>query len=328
MSSLLGSTAAIPSGCNVYTHGNGVCLNGDAIFLGLVSDLNVTLAPGVPNLAALGARKGEDLLGSGDPLLEEARANLLPDDRVGAQVMRLPLPGTPDGSGPLTSSPRGAGTGLIDLVRFQNPGLWERMVARFTHPRSASLAEREWNILCHLRHAGLSTPEPMAVVRRGSGLLGGASALVTRSLEGFAPALVVLPGLKGRQRRQALRALGLCLGKLLSSGVELPNFRATDLRLSTASPVDHDSPQDACGLEQVLAARSEPGATPVVGLSWNDLPEVALASVHGGRLRSAAMAGAARQSFLSKLERGAQQAGLSSRERRLVEAVAWRSGKS
>lgn len=287
-------------------------------------ELNVTLAPGVPDLAALGASAPEDLLGAGRPLEEEHRAQDV-ETRPGLRHLRVPLPGTPDGDGPLRSRPRGAGTGWLDVVRYSRPGLWPLLRARFTAPRSASLAEREWNLLCHLRHGGLSTPEPLAVVRRGNGLVGGHSALVTRALEDFEPAERVLHSLAGPRRRQALRAIGFALGKLFGAEVELPRFVSEQLLLSTASPSEYESPADACGLEQVLSARSKgPEPAPVPGLAWNELPEVALASVRGGRLRPGGMRSAARDSMRAELDRAADRAGLSGRERRLVAAAASR----
>ena len=102
----------------------------------------------------------------------------------GWSLFRLPLPGTPlDDGGPLTSPPKGSGTGWVRLLRFDGGPKRRLWSARFTHPRSASLAERRWNLVCVLRAAGVVTPEPLAVVAEGSAVTSPRSAIVWREAE-------------------------------------------------------------------------------------------------------------------------------------------------
>lgn len=232
---------------------------------------NLTLAPEVGDLAALGAASLDDLLGTGAGLSEEQRAQELASDD-GMVLLRCPLPGTPGPGGPPSGRPRGAGTGWVVLRRYRRASLGELLRARFTRPRSDSLASREWNLLCHLRAAGVTTPEPLAVGGEPHPLFSRRSVLVTRELGGMRPA----PDWFAREadptrRRLGLRALGLALARLFRSGADLPRLAAGDLWL--ADPEGPEGPQ-GCG-EAPLAA----------GLGWRRLPEVAVASVRGGRLR-------------------------------------------
>ena len=289
-----------------------------------VPDLNVILAPGVPDLGALGAKSPGALLGTGEPLEGEPRAVNLPATG-GSLRLRLPLPGTQLEGQRRSGQPRGAGTGWMELVRYAHAGLGQRLRARFTHPRSTSLAEREWNLLCHLRAAGVSTPEPLAVAWAGGGALKARSALVVRALDGFRPAPDVLRGLPpSASRRQTLRALGLFLGRLLRSGVELPDLCAEHLQIASAQMTRAESSADACGLEQVLGARAKSPVPPVPGMAWRELPEVALASVEGGRLHPGGLAPALVAQLRSRLRPAADAAGLSPREILFVTALARR----
>ena len=262
-----------------------------------VSSATCILAPSIPDLRALGARDPDDLLGRGGALAEERRARVLLDE-PGREVLRCPLPGTPDPGGSLRGRPEGAGTGWVELHRYSGAGIREGLRARFTAPRSTSLAERDWNLLCHLRGHGVATPEPLAVARTGAGPFSRRSVLVVRSLEGFQPARVWLARRhQPAERRRGLRALGLFFRRLAVIGIELPRLAPDQLLLSTEDPSSPAAAQDACGLEQVLSARSDVhGSAPRVAgpegeLSWRRLPEVALADVRGARL--AARAGTA-----------------------------------
>ncbi|MFT7679560.1 MAG: hypothetical protein ACI8QC_003564 [Planctomycetota bacterium] len=244
---------------------------------------------------------------------------------AGSQRLRLPLPGTRVEGQATRGRPRGAGTGWLELVRFADSGLGSLLRARFTHPRSTSLAEREWNLLCHLRGAGISTQEPMAVAWAGTAPLRQRSALVVRALDGFKPAPEVLRALPVSDgRRQALRAMGLFLGRLLRSGVELPALCAEHLQISTAELTKAESSADACGLEQVLGARAKSPPPPVPGMAWRELPEVALTAVEGGRLHPGGLPPKLVARLRSKLSQAAEAAGLSPREILYVMALARR----
>src|SRR5215218_170842 len=99
------------------------------------------------------------------------RATLV--ERVGGrEVLRYPLPGTPDPDGKRRGPPKGAGTGYVVLHRWvasRVSSYWlDAWSARMTHPRSLSFGEREWNLVCHLRAFGVNTGEPLAV-GRGAG---------------------------------------------------------------------------------------------------------------------------------------------------------------
>ncbi|MEE8469126.1 MAG: lipopolysaccharide kinase InaA family protein [Planctomycetota bacterium] len=259
----------------------------------------VTLAPGIPDLAALGAAEPSDLLGTGAGLIGEARAQPL-EAAPGSELLRCPLPGTPDENGRVHESPRGAGTGWILVQRFSRASLGQLLRARLRAPRSDSLATREWNLLCRLRQAGVSTPEPLALVRQRHPFFARRSALVTRELEGLTRAPDWFASERDAARRRlAVRSLGLMLSQLLSSGIELPNLCPADLWLADAS---------------VSGPAERRGMGP--GLTWRALPEVFLCSVHGGRLRRASRPRVGHvSSFLSRLGASPEARALASRER-------------
>lgn len=274
----------------------------------------LTLAPGVPDLAALGASSVDDVLGAGGGLEGESRCEEVAAEG-GTTLLRCPLPGT------LAGRPRGAGTGWVLVRRYHGGSLRERVAARLTSPRSDSLASREWNLLCHLRAAGVTTPEPMAVAAEGGGFLARRSALVTRALEGVTPAPEWFSRRRRpRERRDALRAVGLALSRVLRSGTELPRLSAAEIALSEPGDATRaETGPDACALEQVVAARP---VTLSGGLSWRRLPDVAVTSVRGGRLRRRARP-AAVAATLERLSRGAGDA-LDAREKLKVALLATR----
>ena len=232
-------------------------------------DAKTILAPGVPDLAALGAERADDVLGGA--LSEEARAELVSEDAE-SRLVRCPLPGTPGDDGRLTASPCGAGTGFVFVRRYRAVG-WRRLLAtRFQAPRSTSLAAREWNLVCALRAEGVATAEPLALVEAPRRTLAGAlfaveSAFVTRELEGLraAPewfaALRADPALGSVDERRGVRALARFLGQLVKTSVELPELEAAHLFL---------------GEPQHFTERMR-------GLRVSALPRVALASVRGGQ---------------------------------------------
>jgi len=269
---------------------------------------DLTLAPGIPDLAALGAGEPADLLGTGVGLTGETRAQRLEDDG-GGELLRCPLPGTPDETGRVHERPRGAGTGWVRVQRYHRATLGQRLRTRLGAPRSDSLATREWNLLCLLRAAGVSTPEPLALIRERHPFFASRSALVTRELEGLtsAPAWFESEPDAGRRRR-ALRSLGLALSRLLGSGVELRDLRPADLWLADV---------------QVSGPAERRGMGP--GLTWRALPEVFISSVRGGRLGRASGARAGHvAAFLRRLGSSPEARALTPRDRLRVLTLATR----
>ena len=251
--------------------------------------LTLQLAPGVPDSAALGAEDARDLL-RGDGMEGAPHAELMAQEGAVA-LFRLPLPGTPVGSEGLRGRPRGAGTGWIYLRRYERAGLLESLRARLGAPRSLSLAALEWNLLCHLRAAGVATPEPLAVASEGGSFFAQRSALVTRALEGTLPLLEWIDR-EPDPRRQglALRAVGLCLGRLIHSRLYLPRLRVNHIHVSTArsqSRPDRSPPEQdgGCAAEQIVQASSDATQAEFSrGMAWRRLPDVVITSVRGGRL--------------------------------------------
>ncbi len=238
-------------------------------------EVSVKLDPWIPDLAALGAASPEDLLGTGEGLWGEGRAERL-EDREGVVSLRLPLPGTGGGR------PRGAGTGWIVVRRYDGAPGWFR--ARFTSPRSASHAAREWNLLCALRAAGLITAAPLALVQEEGGVFARRSALVLRDLEGVQPLEDWLEGASGSRRAALLRSLGHLLARLGAGGFELP-LGPGRVGVIEGDGTRAETARDACGLERVLAARKG-GGTPELGLAWRRLPELVLLDPREARMRS------------------------------------------
>ena len=242
-------------------------------------DTKFLLEPGVPGLVALGAAAPEDLVGTGDPLEGEPLGELL-GEAQGSVTLRVPLPGT------LKGRPRGGGTGWMILRRFQ--GGAGRLTARLTHPRSDSHAGREWNLLCALRGAGVVTAAPLALAYEAHPLFSRRSALVTRALEGVVSLSTWLEGASTLDRRRLCASLGLALARLDAGGFDLP-LSVDRLGVLEGEGDRPDTAEDACGLEQVLAARQKAPRGEVLdfsrGMAWRRLPEVVLTEVSGGRMR-------------------------------------------
>lgn len=239
------------------------------------------LDPELTGLAGLGVERSAQLLGA-EPwdcprleVLEPAGGNR-------PERLRFPLPGTPDrpGGAP-TGLPAGSGTGWVVLERWHAAAWFALLRARFTQPPSASLAERHWNLLCHLRAHGVGTPEPLCVGARGAGVVSRSSFLVTRELEDYEP----LADWLARETRPLERALGLfavgaMLAKLLGAGVQLPELGPEHLFLS-----EIEAEEGSCSFR----------ATPLPdGLTRNRLPSVVLTNVRGGSLRRLTARDAAR----------------------------------
>lgn len=219
-------------------------------------------APDVPGLTALGATSFADLIGDADGL---RGLELVESDGDACRVYRYPLPGTPDARGRLTGRPCGAGTGWVRLSRFRGASLRRAAQARFGTPRSLSLAEREWNLICHLRAHGVGAPDPLAFGREGGAVFARRSFLVTRELEGFRSVKrIAVEEPDPLVRRRVARAVGLCFARLFRSGTHLPELDA----------------------EHVLVGRSASPSERIeaLGLAAGRLPEVVLTGLAGGRI--------------------------------------------
>jgi hypothetical protein len=243
----------------------------------------IRLWPGVPDLHALGAKCFEDLMGASGELEGESLGEVQ-GEREGWRLLRYPLPGTMHAPGQKPSRPRGAGTGMVDLIRWSGGSLGSRMGTRFQTPRSASFAAHAWNLICHLREAGVGTAEPLAMGQENSAVFAKRSFLVTRALEPMQPLTDYLAANKGGEvRRHLLHALGLFLRRVQLAGVELPELgpRALFVTRLSATKVD------ACAIQKIHVSMggTEPKpASPVPGFETRALPELALAQVHGGRI--------------------------------------------
>ena len=284
--------------------------------------LRSKLAPGVPDWAALGASRPEDLL-AGDGLETAAVAHEVSRGKD-SSLFRLPLPGTPDQGLP-PARPRGAGTGFMYLRRYPSVRLGHALRTRLTAPCSDSAALRDWNLLCHLRSAGIVTPEPLAWCARGGSFFAQQSALVTRALTGTRPVLEWLEAEEDPARRRlGVTALGLALARLFTARVELPRLSLDHLHLSTArSQSRPDSAAGDCGAEQLLGMQSDASDAPFAAkLSWRRLPDVVLMNVSEGRMVKRTRERYVRQT----LERLGAEAGNRPLRERLRVAVLVRAG--
>lgn len=178
--------------------------------------------------------------------------------------VRFPLPGTPDARGNLSGRPGPLGTGWLWLSVHRG-GLGALVRARCTHPRSASLAEREWNLYCHLRERGVGTPEPLLVGARGAGLVSMRSFLLVRApVDAFPLPRWLRTDGHGAARARGLEALGRALALLLASGVEFARLSAEHLWITPSGSGECET-EDRGGLRK------------------NKLPGVTLVDVRGAR---------------------------------------------
>jgi len=266
-------------------------------------NVRVKLAQGVADVAALGADDALELFAPHVPRSGAERAQVV---RAGAaaRLIRLPLPGTPHADGPLTDRPRGSGTGWIFVRQYSGAGLGRALSTRFGSPPSASLAEREWNVLCHLRAHGVVTPEPLAVGARAGGWFSKQSFLVTRAIEeGLSAPLWFAEQRDEDLRNDALLALGLTLQRVADARVELPHLAPEHLLILPLT--DRDQPEtagDACGLEQIIARRERNPVEFERELKWKRLPDIVLTSVRAGR--AAKRADVALEQHLEQLRPG------------------------
>jgi len=236
---------------------------------GSAAERLVWAAPGL-DLAALGLDSAAELFAPTAAL--SPRLETLERSPARARF-RLPLPGTPDARGNLTGRPGALGTGWLWLSTYSG-GLGELLRARCTRPRSASLAEREWNLLCHLRAQGVGTCEPLLVGARGAGLVSARSFLLVRAPEDAfpLPRWLRTDGI-GAERERGLRSLGLMLARLAHAGVEPRALRAEHLWLTPSGSGECETHGDDRGPRK------------------NKLPGVLLVEVGGARLARGPLAG-------------------------------------
>jgi hypothetical protein len=246
----------------------------------MMPNAEIRLWPGVPDLRALGARSFEDLMGPGGELEGEAQSTVK-TEKEGYLVLRYPLPGTVHAPGEKPSRPRGAGTGYVDLQRWTGGGVGARISARMRAPRSASFAARAWNLICHLREAGVGTAEPLAMGQEESPLFASRSFLVTRALD----PMQTLPDYladndEALDRNCVCQSLGLLLRRVQDAGVELAQLAPTTLFVARLS-----SKQDkaSCAISKI---NSTIQSSPVPGMHSRPLPELALADVNGARIHA------------------------------------------
>lgn len=193
-------------------------------------------------------------------------------------VLRYPLPGTVHAPGEKPSRPRGAGTGYVELQRWTGGGLGARFGARLSQPRSASFAARAWNLICHLREAGVGTAEPLAMGQEESPLFARRSFLVTRALDPMQTLPEYLASNPGQVERNAVcHSLGLLLRRVQDAGVELATLSPQTLYVARLS----NKQDDNCAIAKIKDAQQ---SSPVKGMRTRSLPELALADVNGARI--------------------------------------------
>ena len=280
-------------------------------------ETSLRLAPGVPGIEALGASRAEDWLGDGSALETGDRIEIVSAGPV-ETVALIPLPGTPDETGRRRERPRGAGTGWLVLHRYRRGGA-ELLRARLTRPRSASLAARRWNLICHLRAHGIGAPQLVAMGEGGPG----ESFLLERELDGFAPLPRVLDaGPSGRRRGAVLRSVGLSLGALFRSGTWLPRLRPGSIlvQLDPAGGVRPGS--EHCAALEIESLQLEAGTLRSLRLRRRRLPGVAFVDLDRGRVLDS-ISPRRRRRLLESLDR-ALPADVRPLERRRVLALALR----
>ncbi|MBL8800970.1 MAG: hypothetical protein JNN27_03180 [Planctomycetes bacterium] len=234
--------------------------------------ITVRLAPDVPDLAALGASSPEDLLAEPPRVVTAARL-----ERVG-KLWRVPLPGTPDRDGQQHEKPRGAGTGQLYLQRYG--GGWPALRARLSHPRSTSLAARDWNIACHLQANGVTTPQLVALLEQPGPLSAPLSVLITRELEGFVSLRTWLRSpLDSAARERGLESLERALEAVQRCGVALPGATLDNVMLQARA-------SDDCVALQLTNLGSEQAILRERGLVRSRLPTIAFTQLRGASLVS------------------------------------------
>ena len=246
------------------------------------SSLRCAFAPGVPDAWSLGAESVEGLLEGA--LWGRDSQELLEESGDGSwSLSRVPLPGTPlPGQEGLRGAPRGIGTGWIRLRSYAPWSAWRSLGSRLSAPGGATPAEREWNLLCHLRAAGVATVEPLAVVADGDRRR---SVLVTRDVDP-GPTLAEALAL-GEERIPGLEeALAHLAGRLAAAGAVLPGLAAERIRVQGLGEGQAgDAAEGSCALEQVLAARGDRPVEFGGRLTVREVPSLVLEGAESGCVR-------------------------------------------
>jgi hypothetical protein len=260
--------------------------------------MRIQLAPGVPDLASLGVADSESAR-IDDVVPPQGRARTIASED-GVEAVRFPLPGTPDASGRLTGRPTGVGTGFVVMRRFTSAQLMPSWRARFTSPRSLSFAEREWNLFCHLRRHGVSTPEPLAVCSEDGAVFGCRSFLIVRELDDLEPLDGrIRAGLSRGERARIARSLGATLARIFRSGVVLPHLDVHSIRVGELRASASD--RAPCAAQQIATLRERAAiAGPRSRLDFGRLPEIAIDDVRGGWIKGS-VGSADRALVLSRL---------------------------
>jgi hypothetical protein len=259
-----------------------------------VNESRVHLAPEIPSIESLGAQSFEDFFRApGAPGFERAKLVRASD---GFEEIRYPLPdrGVMDRSASTRSdrsTPTSSSTAFALLRRFTHASRRDRFRARFMTPRSMSLAEREWNLLCHLRAHGIGAPEPLAVGRGDGSMFAERSFVVLRELDDMLSLRDWARADLEPEVRNAIReALVLAFDRMWSAGVWLPRITADNVLV--AAPHRPAGPDPDCVARAIVELRSDSRVPSALehehehgsALKWGELPEVAFTEFRGGRI--------------------------------------------
>jgi hypothetical protein len=281
-------------------------------------EVHFRTAPGVPGLEALGAARAEDWLGDGSALETGDRIEVVSQGAV-ETVARLPLPGTPDADGVQREKPRGAGTGWLVLRVFRGGGA-DLLRARFTQPRSTSLAARRWNLICHLGAHGIGAPQLVAMGEAGPS----ESFVLERELDGFVPLpVLVASDLPLERRRLIQRSVGLSLAALFRSGTWLPELRLEHLLVQPDESGGTPQGSAHCAALEIENLQVETHTLRTLQLKRRRLPGVAFARFPRARVLSF-VSPRRRRRLLAALDRSAP-IDVTRRERAGVLALALRA---
>ena len=242
------------------------------------------LAPELPDAEALGIESFDALF---EPVPELDRAVELARGPSGCRRWRFALPGTPGPDGRLTGPPKGAGTGWVELWRWD--GLGQRI-----------RGENAWNLLCHLRGQGVATAMPLFVGSRG--LLRQSAAVVVRELEGFRGWLEDWREASSAEERELLEsALEAFLRRLSRAGVNANGLCLDHVRAAPAH-VDEQASDEGdtidCAAKAIASLRETRAQH-----SWrkNRMPTLALSDIDGFSL--GAFSSEARESAATRIVR-------------------------
>ncbi len=251
------------------------------------------LAPGIPSIQSLGASTFEDFFRAiGSPGFERAK---LVRASGGFEEIRYPLPGalrsldeeTQSRGKSLGTHTGGADTGFMILRRFTHSTLRDRWRARFTPPRSTSLGEREWNLVCHLRAHGVGAQEPLAVGRVEGGVFAERSFIAVRELDGMLSLKEwARAELDPSMRARIGSSLAQALERMWSSGAWLPHLSAENILVAAPHLATGADPDCVARTIYEMRSSTPSEAATDSALQWGKLSEVAFTEFRGGRLRS------------------------------------------